>query len=123
MRLQRLSQSQHANRVQTLHQLQRQLQAHSPDKQLTHYQLKLSQLKKLLENHTQQHIAKFRSQHAIAARALNTVSPLATLDRGFAVVRLKDQLVTSAKQLKKGDKITVKLAEGEARSTIDSLES
>ena len=123
LRLQRLSQSQHANRVQTLHQLQRQLQAHSPDKQLTHYQLKLSQLKKLLENHTQQHIAKFRSQHAIAARALNTVSPLATLDRGFAVVRLKDQLVTSAKQLKKGDKITVKLAEGEARSTIDSLES
>ncbi len=123
VRLNRASQIQQANRVQALRQLQRQLRTHSPDKQLNHYRLLLAQLKKLLENHTHQRISALKSQHAIAARALDTVSPLATLDRGFAVVRLKDKLVTSTKQLKKGDKITVKLAEGEASSTVDSLKS
>ena len=77
----------------------------------------------MLENHTRQQVTALKSRHAIAARALNTVSPLATLDRGFAVVRLEDTIVTAAKQLKPGDKITLRLAKGEVKSTVDTIKS
>ncbi len=123
LRLQQSTERQQANRQQTLQQLQRQLRAHSPDQQLNNHRLHLKQLTKLLENHTTRRVTEFKSRHAIVARALNAVSPLATLDRGFAVVRHKDVLVTNATQLKNGDQITTKLAKGQVTSTVNKAES
>ena len=44
---------------------------------------------------------------------LNTVSPLATLARGYSITfDAKQQVVTDSSQLKAGDKVSVKLANG-----------
>jgi exodeoxyribonuclease VII large subunit len=55
-----------------------------------------------------------------AARALQTVSPLATLGRGFAVItRARDgALVTSAEQLAVGDTFDAQLANGRLRANV-----
>ncbi len=119
-RLLGLTQRRQAQSKQMLLQLKRQLAAHSPDRQLQNHRLHLNQLTTLLENHTKKRLTALQSQHAIAARALNAVSPLATLDRGFAVVRYKDHLVTSAEQLSTGDQISTRLAEGEIISTVNT---
>ncbi len=123
LRLQQSAQRQQTNRRQTLQQIQRQLSAHSPDRQLNNYRLHLEQLTTLLENNTKQRVTALKSRHAIVARALHTVSPLATLDRGFAVVRHNDAIVTNATRLKSGDQITTKLAKGEVTSIVDKVKA
>lgn len=55
--------------------------------------------------------------------ALETVSPLATLDRGYAIVtRLPDgAVVRDAKALKKGKRVRARFAKGHAHATVDEL--
>jgi exodeoxyribonuclease VII large subunit len=54
-----------------------------------------------------------KQQLAQLSSQLNTVSPLATLARGYSITfDDKQQVVTSSSQLKAGDKVAVKLAEG-----------
>ena len=61
-----------------------------------------------------------RAEHrlALAARTLNTVSPLATLDRGFAIVTrgADGVLVTDAASLQVGDEIDARIARGKVRA-------
>ena len=61
---------------------------------------------------------------ALAARALNTVSPLATLDRGFAIVtRAADgALVTDASSVNVGDEIDARVARGKVRARVTGTE-
>lgn len=49
--------------------------------------------------------------HTQTAR-LNTISPLATLKRGYAVVRKKETVISSVKQIQKGEALNVLLGEG-----------
>jgi len=59
----------------------------------------------------------------IAARALDTVSPLATLERGFAVVKHKNKVITDASVLASGDQISTQVARGIIHSKIDSIDA
>ena len=55
---------------------------------------------------------------ALAAH-LRLVSPQAVLDRGFSITTTKDgTIVRSAGQVKKGDVLTTRLADGEITSTV-----
>jgi exodeoxyribonuclease VII large subunit len=56
----------------------------------------------------------------LASRGLNTVSPLATLARGFAIVTRADDgaLVTNAGQVAPGDAIEARLADGRIRARV-----
>lgn len=53
---------------------------------------------------------------------LGALSPLAVLGRGYAVVRLapSGELVTSSAQVSAGDRITVRVADGEFGGVVDS---
>ena len=56
-------------------------------------------------------------------RALDTVSPLATLDRGYAIVTTADgQVLHDAQQVQSGDQVTARLAQGRLRCTVDEAE-
>ncbi len=57
----------------------------------------------------------------LAARALQAVSPLATLDRGYAIVSRQADggVVTAAATVAPGAGIEVRLARGELRATVD----
>jgi exodeoxyribonuclease VII large subunit len=48
---------------------------------------------------------------AVAGR-LRTLSPMATLGRGYAIVRTDDRIVRSSAQLAPGERVDVELAEG-----------
>jgi exodeoxyribonuclease VII large subunit len=53
-----------------------------------------------------------------SAAKLRALSPLATLERGYAIVRSEDAVVRSAAGLAAGDEIDVKLAEGAFTATV-----
>lgn len=67
-------------------------------------------------NHCRQHLA-------LAVRALDAVSPLAVLGRGYALVATAEgQLVRQASQLQPGDELNIRLAQGRLRATVRGIE-
>lgn len=56
----------------------------------------------------------------LAARALDSVSPLATLERGYSIISDADsgQILTSTVNLRKGAAITAQLADGKLEATV-----
>lgn len=60
-----------------------------------------------------------RHQLALAAEKLDTVSPLATLQRGYSITRnKKGTVITSTKQVETGEYITTRFVDGEITSTV-----
>ena len=47
------------------------------------------------------------------SQSLHAISPLATLDRGYALVLKDKHIITDARTLTPGDKINVRLAHGD----------
>ena len=71
------------------------------------------------------HRLKLNQQQLIAiSQTLHAVSPLATLNRGYALVTRSnaDQLITSSKQVNIGDVIKTRLANGHIISNVKELE-
>ena len=57
------------------------------------------------------------------SRALNAVSPLATLDRGYAILKKANTVVTSTKQLRKNDIISARLHNGTINCTVNRVKN
>ncbi len=71
-------------------------------------------------------ILKTRQQHlANVARALDAISPLATLNRGYAIASIYDsnEIIHSTKQINIGEKIKTRLHEGQLICTVDEIET
>jgi len=56
-------------------------------------------------------------------RALHAVSPLATLDRGYAIVTKEktNEIIRAAKQVEIGEKISARLNEGSLICTVEKI--
>jgi len=54
---------------------------------------------------------------------LNTVSPISTLERGYAIVteQKTNSIVTNSNKLKSGDQLRIRLATSEIESTVDKI--
>ncbi len=67
-----------------------------------------------LQESLNRHLEQRRHQLTELSRALDTVSPLATLSRGYAIISRCDdrRIVSSYKQAQPGDKVEARLAEG-----------
>jgi exodeoxyribonuclease VII large subunit len=68
-----------------------------------------------------------RRAHAAArvrelARALHAVSPVRTLDRGYAIVYRNGAIVRDAEEVAAGDSITARLARGHLGATVTSAD-
>jgi exodeoxyribonuclease VII large subunit len=57
------------------------------------------------------------------ARELHAISPLAILERGYSITRLdkSSKVLRSASELRPGDRLRTKLAEGEAISVVEKI--
>ena len=55
-------------------------------------------------------------------KTLNAVSPLATLDRGYALVMHKDKLIINGTDVQLGDEVKVKLATGQLTCEVKAHE-
>ena len=68
-----------------------------------------------------QWLQHYRERLGGIAAQLDTLSPLATLQRGYAVASKNQQLLASTRQVKVGDAITVRLKEGELDCAVTAL--
>jgi exodeoxyribonuclease VII large subunit len=100
--------------------IMRRLQQAHPGARLAHYSQRLDELEGRLQFALQAGLAAYSARLEGAARALQGVSPLATLGRGFAVItRASDgALVTAAAQLSVGETFDATLAQGSLRAVV-----
>ncbi len=76
-----------------------------------------------LRTATARTLDELRHRLQLAARGLHSVSPLATLDRGYAIVTDADsgRLLTDASHAQKGDDIRARLQHGELLATVKKV--
>jgi exodeoxyribonuclease VII large subunit len=100
----------------------RRLAVSHPGNRLRQYGQRLDELELRLRLVMGNRLERVRSRANAAARALHAVSPLATLERGFAIVlREKDGAVLrDAVDAPPGEAITVRLAHGQLRARVDA---
>ena len=73
---------------------------------------RLVQLQKQLASAMQQRLAADRERFAKRAAALDAMSPLKVLGRGYALVKNGQKLVKSTNDAKPGDRLTLQLSDG-----------
>lgn len=98
------------------------LHSHSPSQQLSKHKAALGNIELRMNSAIEKQLTTSRNRWALAARALDTVSPLATLDRGFAVVKHQNKVVSNATDLAPGDQITTQVARGLIHSKVENIE-
>jgi exodeoxyribonuclease VII large subunit len=96
----------------------------SPAHTVREYRLRHGTLAGRLEHAVKQCVSRAEHRLNLAVRALNTVSPLATLTRGFAVVkRVSDGgLVTDSNSVNVGEEIEAALARGKLTARVTRRE-
>ena len=99
------------------------LNKHSPLQKLQIYIERCEQLHQRLHQAANNLWRNLDSQLHTLARALNTVSPLATLNRGYAIVQKYDdqQIIRDASQLSSGDEVLTRFSRGQARCTVNEI--
>lgn len=82
---------------------------------------RLDYLEQNLKRALQTILQKKQAQWVELSRALNAISPLATLQRGYAIVThaSSGKIIRSAKEIAIGEKVTARVAEGQLECTVD----
>ena len=98
------------------------LGSRNPLQQLAGYRAKCSGLEKQLQNHLMRSLQDRKKQLDYLSRSLKTISPLATLERGYAIVTDEDDnIVRRAEQLRENAEISTRFAKGSVRSTVKRI--
>lgn len=106
-----------------VHSLNQRLDARSPKTLVENAGEKLRQIRGRL-GQTWHHSLQQRHQRLSSlARELNAVSPLSTLDRGYAIISKPDtqEVVRESSSLKAGDRIEARLHQGHLVATVDEV--
>ncbi|MFV0477671.1 MAG: exodeoxyribonuclease VII large subunit [Parahaliea sp.] len=112
-RLQRAQQQQLSHRHAELALLSSRLQARSPAPQIEHLQQQLRHQHQRLQAAIYQCLHNASGQLLHLGKLLDSVSPLATLDRGYAIVSTQaGKVLQDASQVKTGDVLNARLAHG-----------
>jgi exodeoxyribonuclease VII large subunit len=84
-----------------------------------------AQLQRRLAQAMQQRLQRDQARLGALSRALGAVSPLATLDRGYAIVSADRDgtILRSAAGINRGDRITARLARDRLRCTVEAIEN
>ncbi|MBY5948208.1 exodeoxyribonuclease VII large subunit [Photobacterium rosenbergii] len=95
------------------------LSLNSPANIVQAQQNRLERLQQRLQDGMDRRLLNASHKLALAAEKLETVSPLATLGRGYSITRnTKGQVIRSAEQVKQGDNLRTTLAYGEIHSVV-----
>ncbi len=121
-RLVRASRGSFAGKMAAVEAQTHQLRAHSPIQRLNASAAELTTLKVRLRAVIDANMRRQRSSFSLAARALDAVSPLAILERGYAVVKKDGKLVGSVAAVVPGEKLTAELVDGQIHATVDSTQ-
>lgn len=123
LRLTRCMRSALVIREQSLRALTRQLHGMSPQRQLRAFTQRFATLPDRLGQAWQSGQARRRERLAATLRQLNAVSPLATLQRGYAVLRERGggAVITRAETLSAGRQVEAVLQDGRIELTVDGI--
>ncbi len=123
-RLERSLQQQFAQRHARLQTAAARCRQHHPGRLLDTLKARNLALAQRLEYCINIQLSKYREKLAVLARALETVSPLATLQRGYSITLAgkNGAIVTDSRQLKPGDALETRLASGRIISTVTETE-
>lgn len=104
-----------------LDHLVRSLRHLSPRTRLQSNWQQLDSLTLRLERGIDQRLSQYRADLVLAQTQLHAVSPLATLARGYAIVRRADgRLVYHVRDVTPGDPVQIQVADGVIRATVAS---
>lgn len=119
-RLIRLVRSGLGERRRTLVQLATELRQHSPALRVANASRRLDVARTSMERLVRQTLEQRGKRLAVASRTLDAVSPLATLERGYAIVTdSKGTVVTNAQDVRAGQLIDARLTQGTIRARIE----
>ena len=116
-------QQQVAQRLQTsradLQSLRFRLEQHSPAAELQRRRTQLANLGEKLESRRLQRFSKLRERLVHLHQLIESLSPRATMARGYSLTTGADgRVLKSVRQLKQGDEIITKLADGAVHSRV-----
>lgn len=102
-------------------QLSAGLHRHTPQHSVMMRATQYAHLHRRLANAAHQYLARLQGQLASLIRALHAVSPLATLERGYAIVTTvpKATVVSNAAELTPGDCVAARLAKGRIQCIVE----
>jgi exodeoxyribonuclease VII large subunit len=108
------------SKAQTLHV---QLQRVTPRHRIRELALTCDNLARQIRQFARSMLEKKQQVLAGACRTLNSISPLATLDRGYAIVSLlpKRIILHKATSSRPGDRVEARLASGVLECTVDKI--
>lgn len=111
-----------AQKRQSLHAINNRLDAKNPVILLQKATTNLQSLENALFNQISIKINKLRQEFTNQLATLHAVSPLATLDRGYAIATCNNKIVIDSQSVNIGDTINIRLAKGQLVSKIISKE-
>lgn len=123
LRLQQRMRQQLASRREQLEQFQSRLHANCPDEPIRQYQQRVRDLGERLDLSISNRLRQERERYRGLASQLDLVSPLATLDRGYAIAEKPDgDILRDPATVNPGDPLRLRLARGGLFCTVDSVE-
>ena len=106
-----------------LEQLVRRLLTRDPRQRIREHRLRCRSLEQRLKGVQTRWLAIHRQRLSTTARALETVSPLSTLGRGYAIVQSADgTIVRDAAMVSPGDSVSARLARGRLQCRVEATE-
>ena len=105
-----------------LHLLRQRVATHAPQRQLSLLQQRLGTARHQLLRAWQSRLQQLQAGLQTQAHALHTVSPLATLARGYSITSTANgSIVISCEQVRSGATIRTRLAQGSIESIVHSV--
>jgi exodeoxyribonuclease VII large subunit len=120
----RLAIRSHFNKLQSLlHAVTAALKQTAPSVRISRSELQLQALTQRLRTSISSVLQTRQRQLAVVCKSLDTISPLATLERGYAIVtRQTDQrVVHQAASVRPGEQVTARLADGQLLCSVDKI--
>ncbi len=120
LRLQRAVKQKLRHEKTHMNTLNRRLWHNTPTRQIHASRQHLLTFRQRLTSNMRHQQTHQRQQLESAMRALHAVSPLATLDRGYAIISDKEnKIVLEAKTLRRGEKIDARLKQGRIECIVE----
>ncbi len=125
IRLNRSARGVPVSRRAALAALKARLGARHPASQIDLHRARHADLRRRLNDLTRRRLTDARARVSETTRALNSISPMGTLERGYSILTRADDgaLVRASESVKRGERVHARLAKGELDLTVEKKNS